>query len=103
MFVSVTTVDTGDRPIEDATVVGEEMQTWLRDVEGFEGILLLSRDGTTLGLTFWDSEEAAQRARTMRMDFLERITSVAGVEVKSVDAYEVAFSALEPKVAGAPR
>jgi hypothetical protein len=103
MFVSVTTVETGDRPIEDATLVGEEMQGWLKDVEGFEGILLLSKDGTTLGLTFWQSEEAAERARPLRMQFLERMLSVAEVEIQSVEGYEIAFAGLGPNLVGAPR
>jgi hypothetical protein len=99
MFVSVTTVDSSDRPLAEATVVGEEMEGWLRDVEGFEGILILFREGTTLGMTFWESEEAADRARTLRLQFLERITSVADVEVQNIDTFDVAFAALGPGLA----
>jgi hypothetical protein len=103
VFVSVTTVDTFERPIREAAIVGEEMQTWLRDVDGFEGIMVLSREGTTLGLTFWEHEEAADRARTLRMQFLERIVSVADVVVQGIDGYEVAFAALGPGLADAAR
>ncbi len=99
MFVSVTTVDSSDRPLAEATVVGEEMQGWLKDVEGFEGILLLFKEGTTVGLTFWESEEAAERARALRLQFLERIMSVADVEVQNIDTFDVAFAALGPRLA----
>jgi hypothetical protein len=37
VFVSVTTVDSSDRPLAEAQVVGQEMEGWLREVEGFEG------------------------------------------------------------------
>lgn len=96
MFVSVTTVDSHHRPIEEASLVGEEMERWLRDVDGFEGLMILHRDGTTVGVTFWESAEAAERQRTIRLQFLERITSVVEVDVQNIDEFEVAFSRLGP-------
>lgn len=94
MHVSLTHVSTGDQPIANATVVAEEMLRWLRDVEGFEGMLMLSRPGSTLGVTFWRSRELADRHRRARMEFLERMTSVANVEVEEVLDYEVTFASL---------
>ncbi len=52
-----------DQPIENATIVAEEMLRWFREIEGFEGLLMLSKEGTTLGLTFWESREVAERRR----------------------------------------
>jgi hypothetical protein len=94
MHVSLTRVSTGDQPIENATVVGEEMLRWLRDVEGFAGLVLVSRPGETLGLTFWESRESAERRRQARMEFLERMTSLVEVEVEEVLGYEVTFASL---------
>lgn len=94
MHVSLTRVSTGDQPIANATVVAEEMLRWLREIEGFEGLLMLSRPGSTLGLTFWQSRETAERHRQARMAFLERMTSVADVEVEEVLDYEVTFASL---------
>ena len=53
MYASLTRVSTSDQPIENATIIAEEMLSWLREIDGFEGLLMLSREGTTLGLTFW--------------------------------------------------
>ena len=89
MHVSVTTASTGDEPGENATMVGEEMTGWLRGVEGFAGMLMLYRPGTTIGLTFWDDREVAERAAPLRMQFLERIASVAAVEIDRVEAFDV--------------
>jgi hypothetical protein len=94
VHVSLARVSTGDQPIENATVVAEEMLRWLGEIEGFEGLLMLSRPGGTLGLTFWESREAAERHRPARMAFLERMTSVADVEVEEVLDYEVTFASL---------
>ena len=47
MHVSLTRVSTSDQPIENATIVGAEMLRWFRESEGFEGLLMLSKEGTT--------------------------------------------------------
>jgi len=48
---------------------------------------MLSKEWTTLALTFWESGEVAERHRVARMQFRDRVTSAAGVE-ETVD-YEV--------------
>jgi len=58
----MTSAATGEEPAENATIVGEEMSGWLKGVEGFEGMLMLYAPGTTLGLTFWEKRELAERA-----------------------------------------
>ena len=94
MHVTLTRVSTGDQPISIATIVGEEMHRWLRDLEGFEGFLLISREGTTIGLTFWASSEIAERYRASREEFRNRMTAVAGVQVEEVVDYELTFAQL---------
>ena len=105
MHVSVTrTKSPTDQPIEVATIAGEEMLPWLEEIEGFEGLLMLSdeAEGTTLVLTFWESREAANRHRTARMQFRDRVTATVNVEVVETLDYEVTFAHLgsglvEPK------
>jgi len=94
VHVTLTRVSTGDQPISIATIVGEEMHRWLRDLEGFEGFLLISREGTTIGLTFWASSEIAERYRASREEFRNRMTAVAGVQVEEVVEYELTFAQL---------
>ena len=101
MFVSCTRVKTSDQPIGNATIVGEEMERWLREIDGFEGFLILSREGSSLGLTFWKSRDVAERHRTARMQFIERMTSIAGLEVEEIVEYELTFAQLSPLVTGA--
>lgn len=96
MYVAVTRVSTGDQPIENATIVGEEMFRWFREMDGFEGLLFLSMEGTTLGLTFWESSEVAERHRVARMQFRDRMTSAANVQVEETVDYEVTFAQLGP-------
>ena len=98
MYVSLTRVKTSDQPIENATIVAEEMLRWFREMEGFEGLLMLSREGTTLGITFWESREVAERHRVARMQFRDRMTSAAGVQVEETVDYDVTFAHLGPRI-----
>jgi hypothetical protein len=98
VYVSLARVKTSDQPIGNATIVAEEMLRWLREIEGFEGLLMLSREGTTVGLTFWQSRDVAERHHVARMQFLERMTSIAGVQVEEMDDFEVTFAQLGPRM-----
>lgn len=89
MYVDLTRVNTTDQPIGNAAIVAEEMVRWLRDIDGSEGILTLSREGTTLGPTFWESHEGANRHRAARKRFVDRMTSVADVQVEETIDFEV--------------
>ena len=100
MHVSLTSAKTTGQPIENATIVAEEMVRWLRDIEGFEGFMMLTKEGTAIGLSFWESPEVAAQHRVARMQFIERMTSIAGVELEGTDDYDVAFAALGPRLAG---
>lgn len=101
MHVSLTrTRSSPDEPIEIATIAGEEMLPWLRQIEGFEGLLMLSSetDGTTLVLTFWESSEVAEQHRAARMQFRDRVTAAVNVEVEDTVGYEVTFADLGSRV-----
>lgn len=99
MYVTVTSAKTSDQPIENATIVAEEMVRWLRDIEGFEGFLMLSQEGRTLGLSFWESKEVAERHRVSRTQFRERMLSVADVQVEESSDFEVTYADLGQKLA----
>ena len=79
-----------------ATMAGETMVEWLRELEGFEGLLMLSNDetGITHVISFWESEEIAERSRVARLKLRDRITSTVSVEVQETEPYHVAFAEL---------
>ena len=95
MHVTLTRADTGDQPISTATIVGEEMHRWLCELEGFVGFLVFSREGESIGLTFWQSREIAERYRSSRDEFRDRIFAVAGVKIEEVVDYELTFAELQ--------
>jgi hypothetical protein len=100
VHVSLTRASTSDVPMEVATLVSEEMVRWLRDIDGFEGFVMLSREGESIGLSFWASEEIANEHRPARVRFIERMTAIAGVQVEEIVDYRLMFAELSPRVAG---
>jgi hypothetical protein len=54
MFATVTrTRGSRDEPLEVATFAGETMLPWLREIDGFEGIVMLSNEVTFADLGSW--------------------------------------------------
>jgi hypothetical protein len=96
VHVRFTRVNTADQPIDRATIVAEEMLAWLRDMDGFRGLVTLSREGTTLGITFWETKEQSDRHLSTRMEFLGRMTDMADVEVAESTDYDLTFAYLRP-------
>jgi hypothetical protein len=92
VHVSVTRTKTGDISLDTAAVIGEEMTGWLQDIEGFEGLVLLSREGQTLGVAFWESAEIAEKYAIPRQKFRERMLAIADVEIEEVVDYTVTFA-----------
>jgi hypothetical protein len=94
VHVSVTNTKTGDMSLDTAAVIGEEMVGWLQDMEGFEGLVLLSREGQTLGVAFWESAELAEKHAVPRQNFRERMLTIADVQIEEVVDYTVTFAYL---------
>jgi hypothetical protein len=103
MYAALTRIKTLDEPIANATIVSEEMERWLNQIDGFQGMLVLSRPGETLGLTFWRDREIADRHRKSRMEFLGRMAAIAGVEVQETDDYEITYASIGDHLQRFPR
>jgi hypothetical protein len=71
------------------------MDGWLRGLDGYRGLIVLTREGEALGLAFWESGEAAARHDAVRAEFRERMLAIAGVTIESVDGFDVSFSRVE--------
>jgi heme-degrading monooxygenase HmoA len=101
VYVTVTrTKGSPGQPLEVATIAGEEMLPWLREIDGFDGLLMLSNEAetTTLVLTFWKDREVAERHRAARARFRDRVTAAAQVTVEESKDYEVTFADLGPRL-----
>lgn len=94
MFVSLTTVCNGGPEVgETARMAGESMASWLRDFDGYRGILILAdaENGRARIMTLWDSLEAIERSERGRTQVRESMVAAAGAEVESVERAAVVF------------
>ena len=96
VFATVTTANAGNEPLENGTIIAEEMERWLRELDGFQGLLLLANEEHAIGITFWSSREVAERNASLRTTFRERVLSLAGIPIADVADYDVAFARFAP-------
>ena len=96
MYAAVTraTRPTRENMAEEAVMVGETMVTWLRDVEGFEGFLMLTDEetGSVQVIALWESKDVAEHHRVARARLRERISATAGVEVEETVGFDVPYA-----------
>jgi hypothetical protein len=90
VHATIVRVSTGEQDISTATIVGEEMLRWLRDLDGFVGSMMLSRPGRR-SPHIWESAEVAERHRTCgassATDHCGR-----GRRIEEVEEFEVTFA-----------
>jgi hypothetical protein len=61
--------------------------------------MITNEAGATLTLTFWRDRDVAERHRTARMEFRDRVTSAVNVTVEETLDYDVSFVHLGPRLA----
>ena len=98
MYASLTTVRGGGPDVSvTARMAAESMLTWLRDFDGYKGLLVLAdpESGTARIMTLWASEEALERSARLRSggdpraEVRQSMISAAGAELESVERYEL--------------
>jgi hypothetical protein len=78
---------------EIARMAAGPTQEWLRDFEGYRGLIVLTdeRGGRARVITFWETAEHEFAARASRGAMRDQIAATAGMEVEGMDVYEVAL------------
>jgi heme-degrading monooxygenase HmoA len=76
---------------EIARIAGEAIEGWLREYEGYRGLIVLADE---LGerakiVTLWETPEAEARARSGRAAMRDQLAATAGMAVDAFDVYEV--------------
>jgi hypothetical protein len=98
-----TTKGNTENMLETAAVVGEALHSWLSEIGGFKGVVMICNEetGTTQLLSLWESREVADRHEHARLQFRDRITATVDVEVQETVGYDVVFAELEAHERGA--
>jgi heme-degrading monooxygenase HmoA len=83
---------------EISRIAGEAIEGWLRDYEGYRGLVMLAHEETQVSrvITFWDSHEAEASTRRGRQSMREQIAASVGLEVVDYRVWEVPVYELAP-------
>jgi heme-degrading monooxygenase HmoA len=75
----------------------EVVSPWGRLMEGFEGMIALEalHSDKTLGITFWESEEAMRASEEAAKRLREESAEAGGDTIASVERYEVGLFEVE--------
>jgi heme-degrading monooxygenase HmoA len=91
---------TGPQPgmAEIARIAGEAMEGWLRDYDGYRGLIILTDEGGERArvITFWETAEAEEQARASRGAMRDKITATVGMVVEGMEIYEVPIFEVAP-------
>lgn len=92
MYASLTTVQGGGPDVSaTARMAAESMLTWMRDFDGYRGLLILGdpEAGNARIVSFWDSLDSLDRSDKSRREVRESMVAAAGAELVSVARYEL--------------
>ena len=98
MHARMTTLEgSTDRMDEGVREVREHVLPQLQQQEGYKGFLALGdrQSGKTLGITFWESEEALRASEEAANQLREESAEASGEQVAGVERYEVGLFELE--------
>jgi heme-degrading monooxygenase HmoA len=78
-------IDAGEQAVREQIIPAA------RQISGFKGILFLGdrSSGKTIGVTFWESEEAMRESREQADRLRQEAADAEGASIRSVEEFEV--------------
>lgn len=98
MFARVTTTRGSAKKAEVIRIVQQRLMPAIKDMKGFKAAywLLDEKNGKGLAVSFWDSEDALNASAGPIGQLRTQSTNELGVEVESVESFEVIQTAGVP-------
>jgi heme-degrading monooxygenase HmoA len=93
--MSLTTVRNGGPDVAaTARIAAESMLAWLREFDGYRGLVVTADPETQSALIFslWETREDAERSAKGRAQVRDSMVSAAGAELESVELFEVVLA-----------
>jgi|SRR5829696_155356 len=80
-----------------ARMAGEAMEGWLRDYEGYRGLIVFTDEHGERArvITLWETPEAEERARASRGAMRDSMAATTGMTVQGMEIYEVPVFAVQ--------
>jgi heme-degrading monooxygenase HmoA len=79
--------------IDDAQQAVQDVDTALRDADGYVGYLVLGdrESGKVIGITLWKSEESRGQSDTKAAQLRPQVEQATGGAMRAVEGYEVLY------------
>jgi hypothetical protein len=76
---------------EVARMASEAMEGWLRDYEGYRGLIIFTDEKGERArvMTLWETAEAEERARASRGAMRDSLAATTGMTVQGMEIYDV--------------
>jgi hypothetical protein len=76
---------------EVSRLAGESVGPWLREYEGYRGTLVFADEASQTArlITFWNTAEDEERARSSRGAMRDQLAATAGMEVVDFTTFDV--------------
>jgi heme-degrading monooxygenase HmoA len=84
---------------EIGRMAGEAMEGWLREYEGYRGLLVLTTEEGEQAhvITLWETREAEQASRATRASLRDKLAATAGMEVVGMEPYDMPVCEIIPE------
>jgi hypothetical protein len=76
-------------PADTARLVGKDLVPWLREYDGFRGVLVLTGEEKHKVITLWDTPHDEARSRPARLSMHESVSAAAGMSLVDYEVYEL--------------
>ena len=80
---------TPPRPGDTARTVGTDLVPWLREYDGFRGVLVLVGEEKHGVITLWDTQHDEERSRTARLTMHESVSAKTGMSLVDYQVYDL--------------
>jgi hypothetical protein len=76
-------------PADTARLVGKDLVPWLRDYDGFRGVLVLTGEEKHGVITLWDTPHDEASSRQARLAMHETVSATVGMSLVDYTVYEL--------------
>ena len=85
----VTFEGTPTGPADTARDVGKDLVPWLREYDGFRGVVVLTGDETHAVITLWDTPDEEASTRPARLAMHDSVSAAVGMSLVAYEVYDV--------------
>jgi hypothetical protein len=76
-------------PADTARLVGKDLVPWLREYDGFRGVLVLTGDEKHGVITLWDTPHDEASSRPARLAMHESVSAAVGMSLVDYEVYDL--------------